>query len=42
MTLSVPEGFPSMSTNPHHLLGVGIRADVPVASEEHVQLDRIE
>ncbi len=41
MILSVPEGLPGMSANPHHLLGVGIMADIPVAYEGDAHLDRI-
>ena len=33
MILSVPEGLPGMSAYPHHLLGIGITADVPVVHE---------
>ncbi len=41
MILSVPEGLLGMSAYPHHLLGVGIMADIPVAYEGDAHLDRI-
>ena len=41
MILSVPDGFNGMSATPDRLIGVGIMADVPVASAYGASLDRI-
>ena len=41
MILSVPEGSTGMSVHPRYMLGVGIFADVPIASAGSVGLNRI-
>ncbi len=41
MVLSVPDGSTGMSVHPRYMLGIGIFADVPVASASGVGLHRI-
>jgi len=41
MILNVPEGFAGISEYPGNLIGIGIWADVPIASEYGVGLHRI-
>ena len=41
MVLSVPDGSTGMSVHPRYMLGIGIFADVPVASAGSVGLNRI-
>jgi hypothetical protein len=41
MILSVPEGMTGMSAYHHDLLGVGIKADIPIVYEGGGHLDRI-